>query len=330
MPEVSLVVPAYNVAETIGATLQSLLSQTFDDFELIVVDDGSTDDTVTVVNSFTDVRIRLIRQRNRGLSGAHNTGIAAANGAFIGFCDADDLWLPEKLACHVVHLRVSPHVGISFSGSEMIDLDGRPLGLAQRPRLLNIDAAHVLKRNPIGNGSAPVMRREALDDLRYRPAGETVRDWWFDETFRQSDDIEGWARFAATSDWMIEGIPGLLTLYRINPHGLSANVDRQLETWERMLAKLESIAPDLVRIHGPAARAYQHRYLCRRAIASRDRKAAARLLGMMLRGSKIPFVEEPGKTIATVAAAAVLGMSGSAAYSAAESAILSVRKLTLA
>ena len=98
MPRVSLVVPAYNVASTIGDTLKSLLSQTFTDFELIIVDDGSSDRTVEIIDKFADPRIRLIRQRNRGLAGAHNTGIAAANGQFIGFCDADDLWLPQKLS----------------------------------------------------------------------------------------------------------------------------------------------------------------------------------------------------------------------------------------
>ena len=327
MPQVSIVVPAYNVASTIADTLKSLLSQTFFDFELIIVDDGSTDRTVEIIDTFADPRIRLIRQQNRGLAGAHNTGIAAANGEFIGFCDADDLWLPEKLACHVKHLRNSPSVGISFSGSAMIDVDGRLTGLAQTPRLTGITASHVLKRNPVGNGSAPVMRREALEDIRYRPAGETVRDWWFDETFRQSDDIEGWARFAATTNWLIEGVPGLLTLYRVNPNGLSANVERQLESWERMLAKMAGIAPDLVLRHGDAARAYQHRYLCRRAVASRDRTNAGRLLRAMLTGSWAPLTEEPAKTIATVGAAAVLAVGGRFPYAAVETAFLGLRRL---
>lgn len=330
MPRSTIVVPAYNVADTIAETLESLLVQTNPDFEIIVVDDGSSDQTINVVFDLIarhdDPRIQVIRQKNRGLAGAHNTGIHAAAGEYIGFCDADDLWLPEKLAAHVAHLDSRPDVGISFSGSAMIDENSQLTGLAQQPRLTGIDAAHVLLRNPIGNGSAPVMRKAALEDIRYRPAYETERDWWFDETFRQSDDIEGWARFAATTDWKIEGVPGLLTHYRINPHGLSANVSRQLESWERMLAKLATIAPDLVRRHGAQARAYQHRYLCRRAIASRDAATAGDLLRKLVRGSAHPLFNEPVKTVSTLAAAAALTLAGPIRYANVENTMLGMRR----
>ena len=131
----SIVVPAYNCETMIADTLRSLLKQTFADFELIVVDDGSSDATVDVVNAFDDPRLRLVRQANRGLAGAHNTGIHEARGEFIGFCDADDLWSPEKLEKHVAHLRSDPQVGISFAGSRMIDENGKPLGIDQKPKL---------------------------------------------------------------------------------------------------------------------------------------------------------------------------------------------------
>ena len=152
--------------------------------------------------------MRLVRQRNRGLAGARNSGIAAAAGELIGFCDADDLWEPWKLQAHVRHLDATPHVGISYAGSALIDDTGTLLKQAQRPRLTGIDAAHILKRNPIGNGSAAVIRRAVLDAIAYRPAFETARDWYFDETFRQSEDIECWMRIALTTDWQFEGVPG--------------------------------------------------------------------------------------------------------------------------
>ena len=113
-PTASIVVPAYNVEATIAETLNSLLAQTYTDMEIIVVDDGSSDRTTEIVAEFDDPRIRLVSQRNRGLAGAHNTGIFEAAGDFIGFCDADDLWLPEKLERHIDHLRANPDVGISF------------------------------------------------------------------------------------------------------------------------------------------------------------------------------------------------------------------------
>lgn len=312
-PVASIVVPAYNVAATIAETLASLLRQTFTDFELIVVDDGSRDRTVEIVQGFADPRVRLVRQANRGLAGAHNTGIAESRGEFIGFCDADDLWSPEKLELHVAHLRRAPDVGISFAGSRMIDAAGRVLPVAQRPKLTGITAADVFLRNPVGNGSAAVIRRAAFDAIAYRPAHETERDWWFDETFRQSDDIEGWLRFAVTTDWRIEGIPGLLTDYRIHTGALSADIGKQFATWLRMREKIAALAPDLVRRHGGAATAYQLRYLARRAVSMGQGDVAARLSRAALAASWRPLAQEPVKTLVTAVAAEGMNLFGASA-----------------
>jgi len=309
-PLASIVVPAYNAAATIAETLESLLAQTFFDFELIVVDDGSTDATAAVVARFGDHRIRLIRQTNRGLAGAHNTGIAYARGRYIGFCDADDLWVPEKLERHIAHLDANPDVGISFAGSQMIDRQGRQLAVRQSPKLRNITPADVFTRNPIGNGSAAVIRREALDGFAYRSDADSDRDWWFDETFRQSDDIEGWMRFALTQDWRIEGIEGHLTLYRVHVGGLSANVEAQLETWLRMRDKMAEIAPEIVARHGRAATAYQLRYLARRCISLRDGSNALKLTLRSMRASWRPFVEEPVKSMVTLGVALLMAATG--------------------
>ncbi len=314
MPTASIIVPAYNVAATLGETLDALLAQTFKDFEIIVVDDGSTDGTQDILSDYADDRrLTIIRQRNRGLAGARNTGIAAARGLAIGFCDADDIWEPNKLAVHVDHLLDNPDVGISYAGSSLMDDDGNALGLAQRPRLYNITAAHILKRNPIGNGSAVVIRREVFDQIAYRPRSEKVRDWYFDETFRQSEDIECWLRIALTTDWIFEGVQGLLTRYRINAGGLSAATDRQLAAWERMIAKLAPLHPDFFARHTDAARAYQMRYLARRAISDRDAGRAAKMTREALGISLRPLFEEPIKTLTTIGATLVLRYGGAAA-----------------
>ena len=310
MPFASIVVPAYNVTATLTETLDSLSAQTFADFEIIVVDDGSFDDTAAMAEAHPDPRIRVVRQANRGLAGARNTGIAEARGQVIGFCDADDLWRPGKLAAHVRHLAERPTVGISYSGSEMISADSQPMGLSQSPRLAGITAAHVFRRNPIGNGSAPVIRRAALDSIAFQPDGPEARTWWFDETFRQSEDIECWLRFALTTDWEIEGIPGDLTRYRIVTGGLSAATLKQLAAWERMVDKLTPIAPAFFARHAGAARAYQYRYLARRAVSSGDGAQALRHLRATFAASWRPAVEEPVKTATTVAATLLLAVIG--------------------
>ncbi|MEO1275980.1 MAG: glycosyltransferase family 2 protein [Pseudomonadota bacterium] len=323
-PRASIIVPAYNAAATIGETLDSLLAQTFTDFEIVVVDDGTPDDTLDIVAHYDDPRIRVVRQANRGLAGARNGGLLAARGAYIGFCDADDLWEPRKLAAHVAHLDANPDVGISFAGSLFIDAESRRLGLAQSPKLKGITALDVLCRNPIGNGSAAVVRRAAFDRIAWRPAQDS-RPWWFDERFRQSEDIECWARFVLSTDWKIEGVPGLLTRYRVNPGGLSANLEKQFESWERMIGRMAEIAPAFVARHAPAARAYQLRYLARRAVAQRDGRLALRLMAQALAVSRRPLVAEPAKTCSTLAAAALLSAFGREGYALAERAVLRAR-----
>lgn len=311
MPLASIIVPAFNVAKTLPATLDALFAQTFIDFEIIVVDDGSTDTTAAILQEYEGMPgFRVITQRNRGLAGARNTGIAAARGLYIGFCDADDLWLPEKLERHVAHLHAQPRVGISYSGSGLIDDDGAPLGMAQKPRLRGVTPQHIFKRNPIGNGSAPVIRKAVFDAIAHRPKSETSRDWYFDETFRQSEDIECWMRIALTTDWQFEGIEGALTQYRINAGGLSAATDQQLAAWERMVTKLSKIAPEFFAQHAKPARAYQLRYLARRAISDKDTGRAVDLLLQSFAQSWQPLWEEPRKSISTIGAALVLRLAG--------------------
>ena len=96
-PTVSILVPTYNRADTLDRTLRSILDQTFRDFELIVVDDGSTDETRFLIDSFQDARLRYIYQENSGVAGARAKAMSACQGSYWAFCDSDDLWVPEKL-----------------------------------------------------------------------------------------------------------------------------------------------------------------------------------------------------------------------------------------
>ncbi|MEP1768144.1 MAG: glycosyltransferase family 2 protein [Sulfitobacter sp.] len=314
MPTASIIVPAFNVAATLAETLKALSAQSYEDYEIIIVDDGSTDATRDVIDAFcADLRVSVHSQRNRGLAGARNTGISVAKGAFIGFCDADDIWEPEKLATHVAHLQSNQQVGVSYSGSSLIDAAGNNLGLAQRPRLHDISATHILKRNPIGNGSAPVIRREVFDAIAYRPKSERRRNWYFDETFRQSEDIECWLRIALTTDWVFEGVAGLLTRYRISPQGLSAATEAQLAAWEKVVSKLTPLHPAFFARHTKIARSYQLRYLARRAISDRNVTRAVEMTRASLGQSLRPLVEEPLKTLSTLGATLVLHYGGATA-----------------
>lgn len=314
-PLVTVVMPLYNSAATVRASLESVLAQTHRHLEILVVDDGSTDEGVAICRGYDDPRIRIVQQRNRGLAGARNTGIRQARGVILAFLDSDDLWLPQKIERHVEHLRSAPEVGVSYSRSAFIDAEGRPLGIYQTPPLHAITPKLILCRNPISNGSCVVMRREVLDGIRFEANlyGNT-ESYWFDDSFRQSEDIECWLRIALQTDWRIEGIAEPLTLYRVSSGGLSANVEKQFASWQRVLDKTASYAPELIRLHGSRARAYQLRYLARRATRERERGPAMRLVLQALGAHWQILLEEPGRTLLTLAAASLLWILPPALY----------------
>jgi glycosyltransferase involved in cell wall biosynthesis len=303
MTTVSVIMPVYNVERYLAQSIDSVLAQTFQDFELIIVDDGATDGSASIYSAYDDPRIRIIRQKNRGLAGARNTGIRSAKGAFIGLLDSDDIWRPDKLEKHIAHLCSRPDVGVSYSASEFIDEHGQSLHLFMRPRLTGIDAGHVLCRNPIGNGSAPVFRAEVLDAIKFnRDTSERPEVWYFDETFRYSEDIECWMRIAALTNWKFEGLGEPLTLYRVVPGTLSANTEKMFEFWSRMLGRVQDYAPELAKRYGNKARAYQIRYYARRAVQEKQSGKAFWHLKRALALHPAMIVEEPRRTLLTIGA----------------------------
>jgi glycosyltransferase involved in cell wall biosynthesis len=301
LPTVSVVIPLYQTERYIAETLQSVLAQTFTDYEVIVVDDGSTDRGPGIARAVADPRVRVITQINRGLAGARNTGIRNARGRYIALLDADDLWEADKLARHVAVLDANPNVGISFCSSRLIDENGADIGMIQSPANTNYDLGTLLCRNPVGNGSSPVLRRAAFDAIAYEDAA-AARTFWFDETFRQSEDVECWMRIAATTPWQLLYIDAPLTKYRVVSTGLSANVLPQLATWRRFRAKVATYAPELDRAHGNRAEAYELRYLARRSVRSGDAKTATDMMLQAVRLSPAILWEEPVRSLTTVAA----------------------------
>ena len=322
MPRVSVIIPAYNVERYIDASMQSVLQQTHSDFELIVIDDGSTDGTAARAACHLDPRVRVVTQANRGLVGARNGGIRAARGELLAFLDADDLWQPTKLARHVAHLDARPQVGVSYCASAFIDDDAVPLGYYQRPQLLDVQPRDVFLRNPVGNGSAPVIRAAALRQIAFVGADALIE--YFDESFRQSEDIECWLRIALTTNWTFEGLAEPLTLYRVNPGGLSANLERQLESWERVVAKTAIYAPDFVHRWAPRARAFQLRYLARRAVRQGAATTALRLCLRALACDPAIAWQEPARTGSTLVAALMRAGLPQGLYSGLERAAMSL------
>ncbi|MDO6563772.1 glycosyltransferase family 2 protein [Amphritea sp. 1_MG-2023] len=308
MPLCTVVMPVYNVENFVAYSIQSVLNQSCGDFELLIVDDCSPDDSLKICLCFDDPRIRIIRHsQNRGLAGARNSGIRQARGEYVAFIDSDDCWEADKLRLHAEHLTQNPAVGLSFSRSAFITADGQRTRCYQMPRLTDIDAGYLFCRNPIGNGSAPVLRKELLNQIAYTADSiEGLETCYFDPELRRSEDIECWVRIALTTSWKIEGIPQPMTLYRLNEGGLSASLYQQLASWEQVVEKTRAYAPTFIRDWHKIARAYQLRYLSRQAIRLRSGQAAVSLLHKALHNHWRITLQEPTRTLVTAGAAYLL------------------------
>lgn len=316
-PTFSVIMPIYNVERFVAAAIDSVLAQEDGDFELLVVDDCSPDGSRAICEAYDDPRVTLITHPvNRGLAGARNTGVRAAQGRYLAFLDSDDIWEPAKLARHREHLEARPEVGLSFSRSAFIDADGEPLDYYQMPSLTDITPGLLFCRNPVGNGSAPVIRREILEAIAFdcEVKGGGVLPCYFDESLRQSEDIECWTRIALKTGTTVEGIPEPLTRYRLNEGGLSAQLERQYQSWLAIVELTRAYAPDFIEQWYPRAQAYQLRYLSRQAIRLRDGDAAWAYCRRAVKAWPGIWKAEFGRTAATAGAALMLRVMPKSLY----------------
>lgn len=307
MKKISVIVPVYGVERFIASTIQSVLQQSYQNFELLLVDDGSRDHSVEICQQFSDPRIRIIRQANRGLAGARNTGIRYAEGEYLAFLDGDDMWHPEKLEKHIQHLESAPEVGVSYCPSALMDESGRLLNSYLMPKLTDIDLVHFCQENPIGNGSSPVVRRAVFDAIKFQDDDYTKGEvFYFDEHFRRAEDIECWLRILIQTPWRFEGIPEPLTYYRVNSGGLSANLQQQQAALEQVLQKIKQYAPAIAKEWGDKCMANWLRYLARNAIRIKSGTLAVQLIHRALRLHWRVFLDSPRRTFMTLVAAYML------------------------
>lgn len=217
-PAVSVIIPTHNYARFLVDAAESVLSQTFDDLELIIVDDGSTDNTADVVKQFLkDQRVRYIYQDNKGPSAARNAGIRKAKGELIALLDADDIWLPSKLRKQVKVIGESEDVGLVYCLAEHVDEKGDALTHMPMPHMEQPTFRDLLYF-PLTLPSCVLIRKHVLDEVGL-----------FDETISHNEDADMWIRILRyyKSAYVNE------MLVRIRKHPGSRMTD--LESMERNL-----------------------------------------------------------------------------------------------
>jgi glycosyltransferase involved in cell wall biosynthesis len=219
-PTFTIVVPAYNAARTIQSAIRSALAQTREDFELVVVDDGSQDDTGERAREFEDPRIVIVRQENAGVAAASNAGLDHARGRYISRLDADDLYLPTYLEAMERTLAAAPDAGYAYTDGWILDDKSRRIRRAtamasERPPIPPPTTpadflAELLERNFVFG--LAMMRRSALDHVGP-----------FNTSIPQAPDYEMWLRMAAHGYRGVRA-PGTLAVYRRRYGTLSANL----------------------------------------------------------------------------------------------------------
>lgn len=237
-PTVSVVIAAYNAARWTAETLGSVLAQTFRNFEVIVVDDGSTDQTPEVVAGYKD-RIRYLRKENAGAASARNVGIRAARGSYIAFVDADDLWLPEKLQLQMD--LFSRHPDLAWVYSDAIVFDEESVQEVFRTSdVTKLYAGDILRPLLLFNFIAsptPVIRRDVFDTVGY-----------FDESpgLQSGEDWNMWLRIAAK--YRVEFVDRPLARYRRHRAGKSGSGDLKYTFRSRYTIVENAVARDPQRL----------------------------------------------------------------------------------
>ncbi len=234
MTKVSVIIPAYNAMTYFPKTIESVLQQTFTDFEVIIVNDGSSDGIEEWVNTITDNRVKLISQKNQGAATARNTGIAHAKGEYIAFLDSDDLWEPSKLEKQVYCLENNPDIGLVYAWISSIDANGNSRGKIYANHIEGNVWEKLIEENIVRSCSAAMLRRECFEKLGV-----------FDTNLKFAEDWEMWIRIATSYSFAVIKEP--LVCYRHHPNNKSRNYIKTIDNFRLIIEKsFESVPFELL------------------------------------------------------------------------------------
>ncbi|MBI3999274.1 MAG: glycosyltransferase [Candidatus Omnitrophica bacterium] len=223
-PLVSVIIPTYNREHLLVDAVESVLSQTFKDYELIVVDDGSTDGTEEIIKRKYDGKIRYFKQENQGISGARNRGIREAKGEYIAFLDSDDLWLPEKLEKQVAFLDSHPEVGLICTKLWRYAI-GKESEKRLCPEYFSAEFKDLLVSNNYVPTTTVMVRKECLDQIGL-----------FDTNLSVAEDFDLWLRFMKR--FKVHCLEDVLAVHREHPQKTSLNMKKLYNGYAQFYKKV--------------------------------------------------------------------------------------------
>lgn len=301
MPKVSVVIPAYNAMSYLPETVESVLRQTFTDFEVLIIDDGSSDHIVQWVSQLVNPRVKLISQENQGVPAARNTGIAHAQAEYVSFLDADDLWEPTILEKQVRCMEDNPAVGLVHTWMALIDQQGKPTGRVMTSNTEGDVWKQLVEQNTVPSSSVMVRRC----------CFETVGG--FDQNLRNIDDWDMWIRIAARYPFAVVKEP--LMRYRQHHNNMTKNWQVVEQACQIIIEKaFRSAPPELMYLK---SRSYGHAniFLAWKALqgGNRDYKRAIHFRTLAI--AHFPQIRYSRNYIRLSLAIAVMRWFGSDGYS---------------
>lgn len=247
-PEITVIIPAYNSEKTIIQTINSVRNQTFTNWELIIINDGSQDATLEIISKIQDCRLKIFSFENAGANVSRNRGLKYAVGNFVSFLDADDLWTPEKLASQLEALQTNPQAAVAYSWTNCIDEKGEFLRRGSYIAATGNIYSQLLLTNFLENGSNPLMRKEAV-----------IAVGGFDESLTAGQDWDMYLRLAANYHFV--AVPSPQILYRISANSLSTNLVRQEAACLIVIERAFEQAPERLHYLKPYSLGNIYKYL---------------------------------------------------------------------
>ena len=254
-PLISVIIPVYNGEKTIRETIESVLNQTFSNLELIVVNDGSQDSTLNIISSIKDPRLQVLSHKNTGKSISRNRGIDKADGEFISFLDADDLWTPDKLEAQLKALQANPQAAVAYSWVDYIDENGDFFRSGNHITINGNAYEKMLIQNILENGSNPLIRKQALTEVGY-----------FSESLKHAEDWDMWLRLAARYNFVTVPYPQIL--YRVSSTSSSTDVLNMEKVCLQFLERAFNNAPASVQHLKKKALSTLYHYLTFKSLES--------------------------------------------------------------